>query len=297
MNDSALRYDWFSPEDFEVVAKLIERYPNTSSPPIIVGGQSLVGWAYILDVPVPATNTPYLTSDLDLLCPRDVAQWLADQLKVPLHSAGLTDNTCQSGKLVYQPSEDRGLLIIDFLSSILGPANEEVKRLAVPVSYNGIKLHLLQPILCLHSRLANLFTLRAKRDGNGIAQAVVAVAVAAEYLRRLAENDPPRAMRYVREVIRIASTKEGVFCYAEWSIDPLKAVFAETVSSRLRYLSKYRYQEPLRRLFRHREVASSVRLGSVHHRREIRQQQHYIDTQLTDVLQGWGCKSVWIKRA
>lgn len=288
-----LLYDWFSPSDFQFIAEQLGRLKSDSFPPIIVGGQSLVGWAQLLDIPIPKTDTPYVTRDLDLICPNQTAQWLAEQLGVKLSVPDIHDATPQTGKLCYRPSPERGLLVIDFLSAILGPDTKTVRRLAVPVQYNGQTLHLLQPILCLHSRLANLYSLREKRNGNGYAQAEVAILVAGEYLRKLAENNPTLALWYVREIVRIATTKEGVFCFVEWGFDPLRAIYPCVFSHKIKYLGKYRYHEPLRRLFKKREVGIHTKLGQAHQRRDLRGQREYIEKELHSTMSTWGCRNIW----
>lgn len=284
MNRKPLQYDWFSPEDFNRIAALISRDPE-SHRFIIVGGQSLVGWALTLDIDLPKTATPYLTQDLDLFCTQADAQWLADQLGAELRAPTLDDATCQSGKLLFQPGSDRGWLIIDFLQAIIGPSNEQVKAMAVPISYNGRQLHLLHPLLCLHSRLANLHALPEKRSGNGVAQAYVAIEIVKRYLESLPPS--PLLLKSVRRLLQIAFSIEGIRCHKEWGIDPLAAINPKIFADNTRPLGKYRYQKLLRRVIYKREIASQGREG-VHQARDMRAADQYVLGQSRKILAEWG---------
>jgi len=117
-------------------------------------------------------------------------------------------------------------LLIDFLSVLIGLRQDEVRRMAVPIEVGGEPpLWVMHPILCLQSRLENLYRLPAKRDGNGIAQARVAVDVARELLMGLhADGDHRNAGRAAKRICRIAASPAGVFTFFEYQIDPMAAV-------------------------------------------------------------------------
>ena len=115
---------------------------------------------------------------------------------------------------------------MDFLRCIVGPSNEEVRRLAVPVQVSGIVINVLHPLLCLESRLANIEVLPAKRRGNGPVQAEWSIDIVTAFLRKLIEDEVP-----AREVIRACHTvagsaeyRHGRYCYENFRVDPLRAV-------------------------------------------------------------------------
>lgn len=260
-----------------------------------MGGQSLVGWCRLLGVPAPAPRgTPYLTQDLDLLCTRTDAEWLAQQLGWELHQPTIDDATPQTGKLVSRPSATRGLLVIDCLSSILGPELEHVQKMAVPISYNGYRLNLLHPLLCLHSRVANLFHLSSKRDGNGVAQAIVAVRIVRAYLeQQAADPKVPKQvmMRAIRRILRISSSPEGIFCFIHYGVNPLHAITAAAVDGLTRPLGKYRCRKPLRVALRKQEIALARQAGKGHASRESRGADQLVDQQTRDILASWGYRN------
>jgi len=117
-------------------------------------------------------------------------------------------------------------LLVDFLSTLIGLIQDEVRRMAVPVEVEGEPpVWVMHPILCLQSRLENLYRLPAKRNGNGVAQARVAVDVAREFLIGLhADEDQRSAGRAAKRICRIAASPAGVFAFFEYQIDPLAAV-------------------------------------------------------------------------
>ena len=77
---------------------------------------------------------------------------------------------------------------MDFLRTISGPSNEQVRKLAVPVQVGGISLNVLHTLLCLESRLANVAVIPGKRVGNGIMQSVWAVNIAKAYLLQILKS-------------------------------------------------------------------------------------------------------------
>lgn len=245
-----------------------------------------MGWVKLFGLVVPVTKTAYLTQDLDLYCATQDAEWLADQLQTKLHVPELGHASCQTGKLTYSPGDGRGLLVVDFLNGVLGLETEHVRRLAVPVNFNGREINLLHPLLCLHSRLANLYLLEEKRDGNGLAQAEVAVAVAEKYLESLHPGDA-ETLRAVRRIIRVSSRKESAFCFAEWGIDPLLAISHRVFKGRERVLQKYRFRGPLASVYRRREAAEARKNGVQFHSRAQRGAEEKVRTALEETISQW----------
>lgn len=60
-------YGWFTPAEFKAVLKTLNKNKNYSSPPVLVGGQSLIDWIEHYDIPIPNSETPALTQDVDFL--------------------------------------------------------------------------------------------------------------------------------------------------------------------------------------------------------------------------------------
>ena len=216
--------DKFTSEDFDILTKQVSVDPSRL---ILVGGQAIEVWGVYFDVPSPFGLGEALTEDADWLGGKLDAKWLSDLLKghmeVDIQYAKDFEAT-PSTAIVYLKRGDR-ILLLDFLRTIIGPAESEVERLAVSVQLKSGVIRVLHPILCVHSRLANLTVLESKRNQNGIAQAQWSITIAKAYLTRLAKEGRSTAQidkscRMLAELAEYA----GRFCYLNYGIDPLLAV-------------------------------------------------------------------------
>ncbi len=161
--------DAFTFDDFLFVGSKVSLDPSRL---FLVGGQALETWGVVFDVLAPTGDRHPLTEDTDWLGSKRDALWLCDLLgkdntELQLASA---DENGPSSALAFLKRPDGRILLMDFLRMVIGPSNEEVRRLAVPVqvgSAPAITLHVMHPLLCLASRLHNLKALEAKRKGNG----------------------------------------------------------------------------------------------------------------------------------
>lgn len=222
--------DAFTREDFLFVGKRISRDPAKL---ILVGGQALEIWGIIFNVLAPTGDRFPLTADTDWLGNKRDAKWLCDQLgpDAELHMAGDFDST-PSTAYAYLKRPDGRVLLMDFLRTIIGPSNEQVRKLAVPVHVNGITLNVLHPLLCLESRLANVAVLPGKRDGNGIMQTTWAVNIATAYLLQiLGSGDTRQANKACRRIAKIAQSDHARYCFVNFKIDPLQAVSQEVIKA------------------------------------------------------------------
>jgi hypothetical protein len=181
--------DAFNFEDFLFVGQQVAKAPE---PLILVGGQALETWGLAFNVLAPTGEQAPLTEDADWLGGKKDAIWLCERLGVEnteLMIAGDFDSS-PSTALAYLRRPDGRILMMDFLRAIVGPSNEEVRRLAVPVTIaDQVTLHVLHPLLCLESRMANLEVIPGKRTGNGPMQAVWSVNIAAAYLQARLGSD------------------------------------------------------------------------------------------------------------
>jgi hypothetical protein len=223
--------DPFTFEDFLFVGSKVTLDPARL---ILVGGQALETWGVVFDVLAPTGDRHPLTEDADWLGGKRDAQWLCEQLgwdTTELQLASAQD-TSASSALAFIKRPDGRILLMDFLHSILGPSNDEVRRLAVPIQVQGITLHVLHPLLCLSSRLHNLSTLESKRKGNGPMQAQWSIAIAREYIsRQISRGDTHDAQKACQMVAEQAEYQAGRFCFTEFALDPLEAVTPAVVQA------------------------------------------------------------------
>ena len=88
-------YGWFSVADFNIVLEAISRHEKPESI-VLVGGQSIIGWAIHYGIPIPATGYPALTQDADFLGSKKDAAFLARQIGAEIRLATLNDATPNS---------------------------------------------------------------------------------------------------------------------------------------------------------------------------------------------------------
>lgn len=222
--------DAFTAEDFKFVSQKLSHDPDRL---ILVGGQALEIWGAILNVLAPTGDGHPLTADTDWLGGKRDAKWLCDLLgtHVELYLADDFDST-PSTAYAYLQRPDGRVIMMDFLRSIIGPTNEQVAKLAVPVRVSGITLNVMHPLLCLESRLANIAVIPAKRNGNGVMQAQWAVQIVNAYLLKItAEGDLKQANKACHRIASIAQSDHARDCFRGYSLDPMLAVCDKVVDA------------------------------------------------------------------
>lgn len=221
-------FGWFSPADFDVVLSAIAKHPNPQDI-VLVGGQSLVGWAIHYKLELPHTDYPALTQDVDFLGGVKEAEFLAKEIGAACHVATLDDNTPNTAVLSWVSPTSGKKLTVDFLRTLIGLTTAEIRKLAVQIQFEGHQpVWILHPLLCLKSRFENLLRLRSKRSKNGVTQARVAVDVARCFIRSLLDmNDVEAeklAIKAAQRIGELARSPAGVFVFNEYGIDVLSAV-------------------------------------------------------------------------
>lgn len=219
-------YDWFQPSD---LPKLFHALQKTTRPAILVGGQSLTFWVDYFKIPVPISDTPYLTQDADVLATKHDARIVAAELHGTLNIPKPDDHTPNTAIVTYKTPDGR-TLFVDFMGSLIGLTNEEIRKTAVEFEhpeYGSIRI--LHPTLVLKSRIVNLHRLQSKRDTNGIEQARLAVPLAKAFFENyvslgLAGKNPGRYLiDRVMWLGKLALSDAGMFVFVQWKIDVMDA--------------------------------------------------------------------------
>nr|WP_316643865.1 hypothetical protein [uncultured Roseateles sp.] len=221
----------FNADDFDFVGSKLSLDPSRL---ILVGGQAIEVWGMYFDVLAPTGDKHPLTEDADWLGSQSDAKWLCGQLGYDTTELQLPsgDDHGPSTGLAFLERPDGRVLMMDFLRCIVGPSNEEVRRLAVPITVRGSVISVLHPLLCLKSRLANIALLPAKRRGNGPLQAEWSINIVAAYLARMQVNNAGKQLtRACHFVAESAEYKYARYCFLEFGIDPLKAVTDDLVTA------------------------------------------------------------------
>ncbi len=227
----------FLPDDFYYVVDKTSRSPERL---VLVGGQALEVWGVVLDIAPPIAvaeggqHFHALTVDADWLGQKADAQWLAELLGI--HQTELCipaeDDPTPSTAALYLKRNGR-VMLMDFLTTITGIQNDELQRYAADVELDmpdgrNVPLRVLDPVHCLLSRMANLKTHPAKRQGNGLLQAQWAQAILRAYLHYMVKHEAPEdAMR--KQCHRVAElaefgSKAAEFCFTQYQIDPLQTI-------------------------------------------------------------------------
>lgn len=220
-------YGWFTPAEFKAVLDALNKNQNNSYPAVLVGGQSLVAWIEYYDIPIPNSETPALTQDVDFLGSIVDAKLLGKELNAKVNVAGIDDHTPNTAVLSFRSPSTNKILIIDFLGSLIGLDEKEVRKLAVEMEFDSLgNIYVLHPILCLKSRVENLHKLKNKRNGNGITQARMAIEVTKKYLEDIlqGENGIRQALNAVKRLREIALSDAGIFIYHEYDLDILTSI-------------------------------------------------------------------------
>ena len=222
-------FGWFSPFDFDIVLAAIARHPKQQEI-ILVGGQSLVGWAIHYKLDIPQTEYPALTRDVDFIGGAKEAEFLAKELDAEFRAASIDDNTPNTAVLTWVSPSTGQKLTVDFLSVLIGLNTDEIKKLAVLMKFSEQQqpVWILHPLLCLKSRFENLLHLKNKRNKNGVTQARIAVEVARMFvLEALGSGNPDEekiAIKAAHRIADIARSDAGVFVFNEYGIDLMTAV-------------------------------------------------------------------------
>ena len=228
-------FDWFCPDDLPIFFKALQKTPT---PAILVGGQSLTFWIDRFDITIPPIETPYLTMDADVLATKHDAKIVADELHGTLKIATMDDNTPNTAIVTYQTPDGRNLFV-DFMGSLIGLTNTEIRETAVELEHPKYGLiRILHPSLVLKSRIVNLHRLSSKRDTNGIEQARLAVLVAKAFFENYVESgfagkNPDRYL--IDRVVwlgKLALSDAGMFVFTQWGIDVMGAAPIEIIANK-----------------------------------------------------------------
>lgn len=138
----------------------------------LVGGQAINFWAeaYLTNDPILQDLAPFTSKDIDFLGSRPLVVQIAKYLGVEPTLPDTFDNSGQSGVIVIEDSRaPDGKILIDFLPGLYGFNNHKQKqtdfdadkiRLKVEIplpSGRFYPLSVIHPIICLESRVHNIF--------------------------------------------------------------------------------------------------------------------------------------------
>ncbi|MDO8369770.1 MAG: hypothetical protein Q7S71_03505, partial [Candidatus Nitrotoga sp.] len=110
----------------------------------------------LFKIPAPPSDTPYLTQDADVLATKHDARIVATELQGILRIPEPDDHTPNTAIVTYKTPDGR-TLFIDFMGTLIGLTNEEIRKLAVELEHPDYGfIRILHPTLVLKSRIVNL---------------------------------------------------------------------------------------------------------------------------------------------
>lgn len=173
------------------------------------------------------------------------ARIVATELQGILRIPEPDDHTPNTAIVTYKTPDGR-TLFIDFMGTLIGLTNEEIRKLAVELEHPDYGfIRILHPTLVLKSRIVNLHRLASKRDANGIEQARLAVLVAKVFFENyvasgFAGKNPDRYL--IDRVVwleKLALSDAGMFVFMQLGIDVMEAAPIETITNK-KFHAKHR---------------------------------------------------------
>jgi len=193
---------------------------------LLVGGQALATWAVYFGVEPMGVLSAKVTSDVDFIGTRQVAEELRKTLGWKIWLPTPDDATAQTAKITSGVAGG-GVKQIDFLSGIVGLDTAKVEARAVEISLvSGALVRVLHPLDVLESRLRNLDILPSKQNATGVAQAELAIAVAGRFVDSLVESGAPlrTVLDAAKRVGQIALDPRLCKVAFDFGLNPLDAV-------------------------------------------------------------------------
>lgn len=194
---------------------------------VIIGGQAVNLWSerYAKAAPPWTDLRPFTSVDLDLLGGRREVLQVAKLLKVSPYLPLADENTANSGKLRVLLGDAE--LEVDFLHTANGINTQEAFETAPLLTFEGTRLRVLHPVLCVESKTVNLATLPQHADSRqDLKHLRLSLANTCEYLAELTRQDakPASLLRWARRLRRNANHQLGLTAARLYHVDFQEAV-------------------------------------------------------------------------
>jgi len=205
---AALGITVFTPEQLR---PLLEALCSTQA--VVVGGQAINLWSqtYAKDEEPWNSLRPFTSRDLDVLGSTNDLHRCARRLQARVLYPEPGQSTINTGKLLAR-IEGREVEA-DFLSEVKGLNNQEVRQTAKTISWRGLSLRILHPLLCVESKTASLMRLPQDVEGRQDKKhLVLALANAREFLAEQTANTSshPNLVRWAERLRSLASDQVGL---------------------------------------------------------------------------------------
>ena len=197
---------------------------------VAIGGMAV---SILAEVYGADTGEPCMTLDADFFGDRLAIELSEKQLAgydLRKYLATLDDSaTPNSGKLAVDIDRDAEPAEVDFLFRVDGLSSDEIESKAIRVEIDGKPIRVMHPILLLENKINNLALFPNKRNGAGVNQARLAIAIARSYLDRI--DDQRSLLAAIERIGRFSQREASCFAFKAFGLDTLTAIASERVTS------------------------------------------------------------------
>lgn len=197
---------------------------------VLVGGNAIAFWARHYGL---RDDAECLTRDIDFF--GSAADAIECEARIPqacsAYFPDMGDATVNTAKIaVHLPGETEPLEI-DFVRSVTGLGDSEINKLALRMLFvaapeeEGIPIRVLHPLMCLDSKITNLWRHPGKRTEEGQEQARLAIRIAHRFLEVLAAKGEVRKfINGAKRVFSLGRSDQAAYAHTQFDIDILGAI-------------------------------------------------------------------------
>jgi hypothetical protein len=198
---------------------------------VLVGGQAINVWAnlYLPRIEALRAEGPFTSKDVDFLGDKGAVKECARRLN--LGKAIFDDPFAREAPVnsgIVQYVDDAGVeRTIDFLSTVLGVNERDIRKTAPRVDIGGQPISVMHPVLCIQGRGPLILQL-GRRDEHTLKQLRAAILCAREFLADLVSAQKAREVYGWNEhIFSYARSRQGIEIYKKYRIDVFKAVLVD----------------------------------------------------------------------
>ena len=202
---------------------------------VLVGGQAVNYWAERFRAEDPGLEplAPFTSADIDFLGRAEAVESIARRFHGKARFADW-DHQNTPEIAVVEGTYNGKPLRIDFLGSVIGPSNVDIRQSALKVTEqtSGTSFLALHPLHLLECRLGNVAGPLKRHDEQSLRQLKAAIRVTANYIRhrlRDPEGGPRKALNQIERVFALADEDQALFAKARHNIDLIEAIPTDIV--------------------------------------------------------------------
>ena len=217
---------------YQHTVEVLKRLANLEHQIVLVGGQAVNFWAnyYKNKAPQLAAYAPYTSKDIDFVGPKEAVRECAKRLGGTAKLATFDDvNTPNTGVVMFIDSENHARHI-DFLGSVAGVADAELIETAASARLEDeegcpvASFLIINPVLCLKSRVHNVAYLPGYQTEHARKQLRAAIICAKQFAADELETDPRKTLDCNEKIFDIARYGAGIEVFVHHRIDVLEAI-------------------------------------------------------------------------